>query len=259
MAKKLPKLLLTSGMFLSLRSDPPTEFTADVVQYQYLCKWLNMAIDYDPSGHPRAQEAVERLGEWIHETFVELCKFWPRRWNEYVQRALWLHRTAPNPRLPGKATPFLSLFGRNCRTQMDATSPSPDDEDMEGLYNLVADKSEALRQVQEVRKDLQHRHEQRRLRREHQNAGIRRTSTGTRVKQGDLVLVKEADSASHNDCAHAKLTRDRWTGRSTVTAVIAPGLCYRITLEGRRESIRRAAASHIKPLPEAPITTSRFW
>ena len=75
-----------------------------------------------------------------------------------------------------------------CRAQMDAISPSPDDEDIEGLLpNINADKSEALRQVQGVRKDLQHRHEKRRLRREHQNAGIRRTSTGTRVKQGDLV------------------------------------------------------------------------
>ena len=29
------------------------------------------------------------------------------------------------------------------------------------------------------------------------------------VKQGDLVLVKEADSALHNDCVHVKLTHDR--------------------------------------------------
>ena len=59
---------------------------------------------------------------------------------------------------------------------------------------------------------LQHRHEQRRLRREHQIVGIRRTATGTRVKQGNLVLVKEADSALHSDCVHVKLTHDRWTG-----------------------------------------------
>ena len=81
---------------------------------------------------------------------------------------------------------------------MDATSPNPGGDGMERLHNLIADKSEALRQVQEVRKDLQYRHEHRRLRREHQNAGIGRTSTETRVKQGDFVLVKEADSSSHN-------------------------------------------------------------
>ena len=117
---------------------------------------------------------------------------------------------------------------------------------MDGLHNLIADKSENLLQVQKVRKDLQHHHKQRRLRREHQNAEIRRTSTGTRLKQGDLVLVKEAGSAPHNDCVHVKLTHERWTGPWTVTAVITPGLCYRVALQGRREKVWRAAASHIK-------------
>ena len=244
-AKKLLELLLTFGIPLYLRSDPGTEFTAEVIQH--LCKWLNVAIGYGLTDHPRAQGAVERLGGWIHETLVELCKSWPRRWDEYVQPALWLHRTTPDPRLPSKATPFRLLFGRDCRTQMKATSPSRDNEGIVGLHNLIADKSENFRLAQEVRKDLQHRHEQRRLRREHQNAGIRRTSTGTRVKPGDLVLVKEAGSALNNDCVHTKLTHDLWTGPWTVTAVITPGLCYRVTLQGRRERVRRAAASHIKP------------
>ena len=88
--------------------------------------------------------------------------------------------------------------------------------------------------------------QQGRLRREHHNARIRPTSTGIRVKQGDLVLVKEADSALHNDCVHVKLTHDRWTGPWTVTAIITPGLRYRVILQGRRERVRRAAASHIK-------------
>ena len=59
-AKKLLELLLTFGIPLSLRSYPGTEFTAEVVQH--LCKWLNVAIDYGPTDHPRAQGAVERLG-----------------------------------------------------------------------------------------------------------------------------------------------------------------------------------------------------
>ena len=150
--------------------------------------------------------------------------------------------------------PFRLLFGRYCRTQMDATSPSPDNEGMDGLHNLIADKSENLRQVQEVSKDLQHRHEQRRCRGVHQNAGIRRTSTGTRVKPSDLVLVKEADSALHNECVHTKPTHDRWTGPWTVTVVITPGLCYRGTLQGRRERVRREAASHIKPYYLRPLS-----
>ena len=254
-AKKLLELLLTFGIPLPLRSDPGTEFTAEVVQH--LCKWLNVAIDYGPTDHPRAQGALERLGGGIHETLVDLCKSWPRRWNEYVQPAIWLHRTTPDPRLPDKATPFRLQFGRDCRTQMDATSPSPDNEGIVGLHNLIADKSGNLRLLQEVRKDLQHRHEQRRLRREHQNAGIRRTSTGTRVKPGDLVLVKEADSALYNDCVHMKLTHDRWTGPWTVIAVITPGLCYRVTLQGRRKRVRRAEASHIKPYYLRPPSLRR--
>ena len=92
---------------------------------------------------------------------------------------------------------------------MDATLRSPGDESIDGLHNLIAGKREKLCQVQEVRKDLQHRHEQRRLRRERLNAGTRRTSTGTRMERGDLILVKEADSALHNDCVHTKLTHDR--------------------------------------------------
>ena len=81
-AKKLLELLLKFGIPLSLRSNPGTEFTAEVVQHR--CKWFNVAIDYGPTDHPRAQEAVERLGGWIHETLVELCKNWPRRWDQYV-------------------------------------------------------------------------------------------------------------------------------------------------------------------------------
>ena len=82
-----------------------------------------------------------------------------------MQLALWLHWTTPDPRLPGKPPPFRLLFGRDRRTQTDATSPIPDDEGMDGQHNLITDKSENLRQVQEVRKDLQNCHEQRRLRR----------------------------------------------------------------------------------------------
>ena len=116
---------------------------------------------YRPS---KGSRSCREVGGWIHETLVDLCKSWPRRWDECVQPALWLHQTAPDPRVPGTATPFRLLFRRDCRTQMDVTSPSPDDEGMDGLHNLIADKSENLRQVQEVCKDLQYRHKQRRPR-----------------------------------------------------------------------------------------------
>ena len=41
-ANRLLEFLLTFELPLSLRSDPGTEFTADVVQY--LCKWLNVSM-----------------------------------------------------------------------------------------------------------------------------------------------------------------------------------------------------------------------
>jgi hypothetical protein len=164
-----------------------------------------------------------------------------------VQSALWLHRTALDLRLPGKTNPFRLLFGRDCRTQMDATSSSPDNDGMDGLRNLIAVKSEYLRQDAEVCKDLQYRHEQKGLQREHHSVGISLTSTGTQLKQRDLILAKEADSALHNDCVPVKRTHERWVGPWTVIAVITPGLCYRVTLQGRRGRERCAAASHIKP------------
>jgi hypothetical protein len=67
------------------------------------------------------------------------------------------------------------------------------------------------------------------------------------VKLSDLVLVKGADSALYNDCVYTKLTHDRWAEPWTVTVVITPGLCYRVTLQGRRERVRRATAFHINP------------
>ena len=116
-----------------------------------------------PFRPPKGSRGCREAGGWIHETLVELCKIWPRRWDGYLQPTLWLHQTTPDLRLPGKANSFLLLFGRDCRTQMDATTPIPDDEGTEGLYNLIADKSKALRHAQDVRNDLQHRHEQKRL------------------------------------------------------------------------------------------------
>ena len=73
--------------------------------------------------------------------------------------------------------PPFSYYSIVTATQLNATTPNLDDEGMEGLHNLIDDRSEALRQVQDARNDLQHHHKQKRLRREYQNAGIRRTST----------------------------------------------------------------------------------
>ena len=62
-AKKLLGLLLIFGIPLSLRSDPGTEFTEEVVRH--LCKWLNVATDYGSTDHARVQGVAERLGRGV--------------------------------------------------------------------------------------------------------------------------------------------------------------------------------------------------
>ena len=99
-ARTLLEGMLTLGLPLYVRSDPGSEFTAEVIRH--LCKWLNVTIAYGPADHPRARGTVERLVGWLHETLGELCKTWPRRWDEYVQPALRIHRTTPTA-LTGEA------------------------------------------------------------------------------------------------------------------------------------------------------------
>ena len=197
------------GIPRSIRGDPGTEFTAEVVQH--LRRRLKVPIDFGPVDHARAQGAVKRLGGWIHEALAELCKSWPKRWDEYVQPALWLQRTTPFPRLPGCP----ALFKRNVRSQIDALTPEVDGSDFVqhgGLHNFVADRKEAWREVTKVRDALLKRHEIRQHLRSRRNAGIQRASAGAKVKRGNLVMVQEADSALwHEGAVHRKLVHEKWT------------------------------------------------
>ena len=59
-ARKLLEVMLLFGLPLYVRSDPGSEFTAEVIRH--LCKWLNVTIAYGPADHPRARGTVERLG-----------------------------------------------------------------------------------------------------------------------------------------------------------------------------------------------------
>ena len=95
-------------------------------------QWLIVTIVYGPADHPRAIETVERQGGWLHQALGELCKTWPRRWDEYIQPTLWIHRTTPDLRLPGKPNPFRPFFGRDARTQLDVTHPEIDGCDFRG-------------------------------------------------------------------------------------------------------------------------------
>lgn len=72
MARKLLDLVLSFGIPLLIRSDPGTEFMAEVVEH--LCRWPDVSIAYGPVDHDCAQGTVERLGGRLHEVLAELCK-----------------------------------------------------------------------------------------------------------------------------------------------------------------------------------------
>ena len=206
-AKKLLGLLLMFGIPCSIRSDPGTEFTAEVVQH--LCRWLNEPIDFGPVDHARANGAVERLGGWIHEALAQTLG------RVRTTGTLAAMRDAP-PRLSGSPTPFELLFGRDVRSQIDAVTPELDGSDFlqhGGLHNFVADRKEAWREVTKVRHALLKRHEIRQHQRSRRNAGIQRASAGTKVKRGDLVMVQEADSALWHEGVHRKLAHENGQDR----------------------------------------------
>ena len=172
-ARKLLEVMLTFWLPLYVRDDPGFEFTAEMKPH--LCKWLNVTIAYGPADHSCAQGTVERLGGWLHDVLGELCKTWPRRWDEYVQPALWIHRTTPDLRLPGKPTAFRLFFGRDTSTQLDATHPEIDGGDFRGgMHSYEADKCQAYKEVRDVQMALS-------KSRESRNAEIRRTSVRTRT------------------------------------------------------------------------------
>ena len=130
-------MVFTFGLPVLLRNDPGTEFTAEVVEN--MCQWLNVSINHGPVDHARAQGTAERLGGWLHDTLGELCKAWPRQWDKYVRAAVWI-TTWPDSRLPGNATPFCIVFGRDPRTQFDALHPKIDADSFRGgLHNYVTD------------------------------------------------------------------------------------------------------------------------
>ena len=112
------------------------------------------------------------------------------------------------PALTGEATSFRLFFGRDARTQLDATHPEIDGGDFRGgMHSYVADKRQAYKEVRDVRMALSKRHEGRQKSRESRNAEIGRTSVGTRVV-GNKVLVKEAEFVMAREGIHHKLAHE---------------------------------------------------
>lgn len=247
-SRKLMDLLLMFGLPASIRCDPGGEFIAEVMKH--LCRWLKVSLDYGPANHPRAQGTVERMGGWLQEMLTQLCAAWPRRWDEYVPIATWIHRMEPDDSLTGGASPYRMLFGRDPRTQLDDLAPTLDDDAVgAGLERTIEDKRQMAR---EVRTALTQRQASKNRQREAANARIARTSPGAKAEVGDKVLVKEADSTLHRDGLHPKLAHDHFTGPWEVINVVREGLSFTVRLHGRQIRQRSVAASDIKPFHVRP-------
>ena len=129
----------------------------------------------------RTGDGGETAG-WLHEAQGQLFKTWLRRWDEHAQPALWIHRTTPDLRLQRKPTPFSPFFGRDARTQLDATHPEIDGGGYRGrIHSYVADKRQAYYEVRDVRVAILKRHKDKHKSRESRNAETSRTSVRTRV------------------------------------------------------------------------------
>ena len=170
-----------------------------------------------------------------------------------MQPALWLQRTTPLPRLQGNPTPFKLLFGRDVHSQIDEVTPELETSDFlqhGGLPNFFADRKEAWREVTRERDVLLKRRELRQHQRSRSNADIQRASA--KPRKGDLVMVQEADSTLWHEGVHRKLVHEKWAGPWKVSAVITPGLCYHVVLNGSQVRERWAAAFYIKPFHFRP-------
>jgi len=244
-SNKLLELLLTFGLPLSIRADMGSENTASVMQH--LCNWLKVPLDYGPVNHPRAQGAVERMGGWLQEALALLCKAWPKRWDDYVPVATWIHRVTPDPALPGGASPYQILFGRPPRSHVDFLAQPLDRVAFgQGLERNVEEQHHLTQEILAKRQEVLTRQ------RERHNAKIARESPGAKTQVGDLVLVRETPVSIYRDSLHPKLAHEHFTGPWNVVNVVLARLCFTVQLNGRRIRQRRVVAADVKPFHQRP-------
>ena len=244
-SRKLLGLLLTFGLPFSIRTDMGSENVARVMRN--LCNWLKIPLDYGPVNHPRAQGAVERMGGWLQEVLSLLCVSWPKRWDDYVPVAAWIHRVTPDPSLPGGASPYQILFGRPPRSHIDFLAQPLDDAAFgQGLERTVEAQHHLTQEILAKRQEVLTRQ------RERHNARIARESPGAKAKVGDWVLVHETAVSLHRDSLHTKLAHDHFTGPWKVVNVLLDRLCFTVQLNGRRIRQRRVVAADVKPFHVRP-------
>eukprot|EP00752_Nemacystus_decipiens_P011522 g10231.t1 len=178
-SRKLLGLLLTFGLPLSIRADLGSVNTAQVMQH--LCSWLKVSLDYGPVNHPRAQGAVERMGGWLQEALSLLCKAWPKRWDDCVPVATWIHRVTPDPALPGGVSPYQILFGRPPRSHIDLLAQPLDAASFgQGLDRTVEEQRHVTQEILAKRPETLTRQ------RERHNARVARESPGANAQAGEI-------------------------------------------------------------------------
>ena len=181
---------------------------------------------------------------------AELCKGWPRRWDEYVEAACWIQRKTPDPCLPSGGMPFQILFGRDARTNLDARTPVLDGDSFRtGLDNFVAKRQQSFLEVRGI---LETRQEEKNRRRTRHNAAMKRSSSGQETGVGDRVLIKEVANKLGREGLHATLAHEHWTGPWRITSIEQPGLSYQATMSGRRIRGRVVPAANIKVFLKRP-------
>ena len=67
------------------------------------------------------------------------------------------------------------------------------------------------------------------------------------MRVGDLVMVKESESALNSQGTHPKLLHDHFTAPWSVTKMIIPGQSMEVTLKGRRIRRRIVSTANVKP------------
>ena len=117
-----------------------------------------------------------------------------------------------------------------------------------GLDAFVEQRRQNFR---EVRLALEKRQADKEKERARANALIKRPSAGTSMNVGDLVMVKESDSALHRD-GKGKLQHERYTGPWEIQEVLTTGLSAKVMMRGRRPRTRTVAASEVKPVHVRP-------
>ena len=247
-ARHLMQLCLTLGITKVIRRDGGGEFDARCIQH--LCRWLRADICYGPADHPRAQGSVERLGGWIQDALSELCESWPERWDEYISPACWVKRTLPDPRLPGNMSPFEILLGRKPRTPLDTLTPQIDGADTaEGLDSFIERRQQVF---SEVKSAMERKYKEKVATRERENAKISRASPGVQAQTGNLVLVRESDSALYRRGRGDKLEHEKWTGPWRVKEVLQEGLMLEVEMQGRQLRRRKVSTAAVKPFYTRP-------